>query len=487
MTTAAHNTSTATSTDNAELTSPGRSANPNGRLFGPRFVAPMLMGSALNPINSSVIATGLVSIASAMGVPVSKTAILISSLYLTSAVAQPTCGRLAEQFGPRRVFLAGIAIVLLGGILGGVAHDMTMLVISRVMIGLGTSAGYPSAMLLIRRRATTAGLDAPPSRVLGALAISGAATIAIGPTIGGLLVGWFDWRALFLINVPVACVTFAMALLWIAKDPDRLGGRSAGELAREIDLTGVIGFGAAMTALLVFLLSLPDPHWIALVVSIAIWAALVAWELRAGNPFLDVRLLASNLPLTRTYIRYGLTLLAIYVILYGLTQWIEVAHGFSASQAGLILIPMGALSAVAARIVSRSTAIYGSLILSAALLLAGGVAVLLLTTDSPVLAIMAVTALFGLTSGASNVTNQTALYTQAPAEKLGTASGLLRTFGYVGSIAAATITGVAFHAGVGDSGLHTVAVILIGIGLVVLLMTILDRQLAANPSRSTAR
>jgi predicted MFS family arabinose efflux permease len=168
------------------------------------------------------------------------------------------------------------------------------------------------------------------------------------------------------------------------------------------------------------------------------------------------------------------------MVLYGLTQWIEVAHGFSASKAGLILIPMGALSAVTARIVSRYTAIHRSLILSAALLVAGGVAVLLLTSHSPVLAIMAVTALFGLTSGSSNVTNQTALYKEAPAEKLGTASGLLRTFGYVGSIAAATITSVAFHTGVDDSGLHNVALILIGIGIVVLLMTIFDRQLSTN-------
>ena len=475
---------TATSTDN-ERDAPAGSMDTGGRPFGPRFVTPLLMGAALNPINSSVIATGLVSIASAMDIPVSKTSILISSLYLTSAVAQPTCGRLAEQFGPRRVFLTGIAIVLLGGVLGGVSRDLTMLVISRVMIGLGTSAGYPSAMLLIRRRATMAGLHAPPSRVLGGLAISGAATVAIGPTIGGLLVGWFDWRALFLINVPVACLTFAMALLWIARDPDQLGDRTARQLATKIDLAGVIGFATAMTALLVFLLSLPRPHWIALVISTAVWAALVAWELRASDPFLDVRLLGSNLPLTRTYIRYGLTLLAIYVILYGLTQWIEVAHGFSASQAGLILVPMGALSAVTARIVSRHTAIHRSLILSAALLVMGGVAALLLTSHSTVLAIMAVTALYGLTSGASNVANQTALYTQAPAEKLGTASGLLRTFGYVGSIAAATITSIAFHTRVDDSGLHMVALILIGIGSVVLVMTIFDRQLSTNHREGT--
>jgi MFS family permease len=174
------------------------------RHFGPRFVTPMFMGAALNPINSSVIATALVSIAAAMHVSVGKTSILVSSLYLTSAIAQPTAGRLSEEFGPRRIFLAGIAIVLLGGIVGGLAQNLTTLVVSRVLIGLGTSAGYPSAMLLIRRRASEVGLESPPSTVLGGLAISGAATVAIGPTIGGVLVGAFDWRAAFLINVPIA-------------------------------------------------------------------------------------------------------------------------------------------------------------------------------------------------------------------------------------------------------------------------------------------
>jgi len=70
-------------------------------------------------------------------------------------------------------------------------------------------------------------MNSPPSGVLGGLAIAGAATVAIGPTIGGLLIGWFNWRAAFLINVPVACLAFAMGLRWIAKDQDRLGGHSA--------------------------------------------------------------------------------------------------------------------------------------------------------------------------------------------------------------------------------------------------------------------
>jgi MFS family permease len=471
--------SNVTSTVPARPEEPG-TGDGEGRPFGPRFVTPLFMGSALNPINSSVIATALVSIAAAMGVSVGRTSILISSLYLTSAVAQPTAGRLSEEFGPRRVFLAGIAIVLVGGIVGGVAQNLPSLVVARVLIGLGTSAGYPSAMLLIRRRATALGLQAPPGNVLGGIAIAGAATVAIGPPLGGLLVGWFDWRAAFLINVPIACITFAMAMRWIAKDTDRISGRSAREVVTRVDLAGVIGFGSAMTALLVFLLSLPHPDWIALGISFVIWAALVRWELQAGNPFLDVRLLASNLPLTRTYVRYGLTLLGTYVILYGLTQWVEAAHGLSAYDAGLILIPMGALSAVSARAVSRRNALRAPLIASALLSLAGAVATLFLTSRSPVVAIIAVTTLFGLMSGLSNVTNQTALYSQAPAEKVGTASGLLRTFGYVGSIAAATITGVAFRTRVDDTGLRHISLILIVIATIVLLMTIFDRQLASS-------
>ena len=456
------------------------------RAFGPRFVTPLFMGSALNPINSSVIATALVSIAAAMHISVGRTSILISSLYLTSAIAQPAAGRLSEEFGPRRVFLAGIAVVLAGGLLGGFAQDMPTLIASRVLIGLGTSAGYPSAMLLIRKRATTAGLQSPPGTMLGGLAVSGAATVAIGPAIGGLLVGWFSWRAAFFINVPVTVATFAMARLWIGKDPDAMGGRTLREFASRVDLPGIVGFGGAMTALLVFLLSLPHPRWAPLAVSAVAAGALVLWELRARDPFLDVRLLASNLALTRTYLRNGLTLLGVYVVLYGLTQWTEAAHGLSAYEAGLALIPMGVLSATTARLASHHVRLRLTLTASALLMVAGSMAMLFLTSHSPLIAIIGITGVFGLTSGASTVTNQTALYRESPPAKVGTASGLLRTFGYVGSIASATITGVVFRVRVDDEGLHHISLIMIGIGLAVLLMTTLDRQLAAADKTAQA-
>ena len=74
------------------------------------FTAPLLLGSTLNPINSSMIATGLVGIGVDFHTGPGATASLISVLYLCSAVMQPTMGKLSTLFGPRRVFLAGILI-----------------------------------------------------------------------------------------------------------------------------------------------------------------------------------------------------------------------------------------------------------------------------------------------------------------------------------------------------------------------------------------
>jgi MFS family permease len=71
-------------------------------------VTPLVVGSALNPINSSVIATALVPIAAALQVPVGRTLILVSSLYLACAIAQPTAGKLAEEFGPAGSFWQGL-------------------------------------------------------------------------------------------------------------------------------------------------------------------------------------------------------------------------------------------------------------------------------------------------------------------------------------------------------------------------------------------
>ncbi|HEY2061942.1 MAG TPA: MFS transporter [Amycolatopsis sp.] len=444
--------------------------------FSWRFVTPLYISSALNPINSSLIATALVPISHAMGVSVGATAVLVSALYLASSVAQPTAGKLAEELGPRRVFLTGIVVVLAGGLVGGFGTSLTTLTVARVLIGIGTSAGYPAAMVLIRRRALGAGLSDPPGGVLGGLSIAGTVTVAVGPPIGGLLVAAFGWRSAFLVNLPVTVIALLLAILWVPRDAP-LERRPLRELAARIDVGGIVLFGGMMSALLVFLLSLPAPNWLPLGISVVLGLGLVVWERRSATPFIDLRLLVSNLALTRTYLRGALTLLAFYTVLYGLTQWLEAAHGLPPQEAGLVLLPMGILAAVVSQPISARNLVRGPLIVGAASLILASAAVLLFTSSTPVLLIVGVTLLFAITLGATTVSNQTALYTQAPADQVGTAAGLFRTFSYLGSIASSTVTGIVFRHQVTDSGLHVIAGILAAVSVVVLVMTVFDRAL----------
>ncbi|MDB5074324.1 MAG: hypothetical protein JWO42_503 [Chloroflexi bacterium] len=476
-------TSTAVQRDRGKAGNQAEGRNP----FSWRFVAPLFMGSTLNPINSSVIATALVAIAAAVHVSVGKTAVLVTALYLASAIAQPTCGKLAEVFGPRRVFLAGILTVLVGGLVGGFGQNLTTLIVSRILIGIGTSAGYPSAMLLIRRRAEEAGLAAPPGGVLGGLQIAGTVTAALGLPIGGVLVAAWGWRTTFFLNVPFALLALAMAVFWIPRDRHIEGPRNVRDIAARIDVTGIIGFGTAMTALLVFLFSLPHPSWLVLGLAVVLGAGLVGWELRTRHPFVDVRLLAANLALTRTYLRMALMTLCVYTVLYGLTQWLEAGRGITSREAGLLLLPMTGLSALVVGPISRRNLVRGPLIVAAGSSLVASIGVLLLGTSTPTIWIVAITLIFGITLGTTVSGNQTALYTQVTASQLGTASGLFRTFSYLGSIASSAMISIVFHTSVTDSGLHVIALIMIGVSAVALLITLADRQLRTQPQAVPTR
>jgi MFS family permease len=451
-----------------------------GRPFPWQFTTPLFIGSALNPVNSSLIATALVPIARGIGVPVGQTAALVSALYLATAIAQPTAGKAAEVLGPRRVFLAGIIAVGVGGLVGGFAQDLVTLLVSRVLIGLGTSCAYPTAMLLIRRRARDAGLDKPPGGVLGGLMISGLATASLGLPLGGALVGALGWRSVFFFNVPVALVALIATLAWVLPDGPLHRPLRLRDLAVRLDLAGIAGFALAMTALLLFLFGLPAAHWYLLGISVVLWIALAFWELRTDTPFLDIRMLASNKALTRTYLRFGLAMLCLYVVLYGITQWMEAARGLSETEAGLITLPMTLISGLVVSPVSRRNLVRGPLIAAAAACLAGSAGVLFLSGSVWIGWVVVITLFFGLVAGFASAGNQTALYAQAPADQLGTASGLLRTFGYIGSIASSAITGIVFHASVSDSGVHLIAWIMIGVSLVLVLVSVLDRTLPAK-------
>jgi predicted MFS family arabinose efflux permease len=443
--------------------------------FGWRFTAPLLLGSTLNPINSSMIATGLVGIGVDFHTGPGTTASLISVLYLCSSVMQPTMGKLSTLFGPRRIFLAGVIILLIAGAIGAAAPTFGFLLLSRALIGVGTSAAYPTAMALVRKRADSVGIGVP-SRVLGNFSIASQITAVFGLPLGGVLTGTLGWRALFAVNIPLAIITLAFTLVGVAKDnPIPRQGRE--RLLTALDIPGIVLFAGTITSLLLFLSSLKAPTWWLLPVIVILAAALLSWERRASRPLIDVRMLGKNRPLQRTYLRQMLVALGIYASLYGTSQWMEQSAHLSASAVGLILLPLSGLSIIIARVVSGRGWVRWPLILAGvALILTAGV-MLLITRQSGVLVLIGMSLLLGFTNGFSSFANQAALYVQAPAEEMAVASGLYRTFAYIGAIFSASLIGITYRSAATDGGLHALAWVLGGIGVAVVLLAVLDKSI----------
>jgi len=281
----------------------------------------------------------------------------------------------------------------------------------------------------------------------------------------------------FFINVPAALIALAATLIWIPRDPVPEERRNVRGILSSIDLAGIIGFGLATIALLLFLFSLQNPNWTMLAASVVLFAALTLWELRAASPFLDVRLLVRNGALTRTYIRFALVGLCVYVVMYGVTQWMEAARGMSALSVGLLLLPMGVISGVIVAPISKRNLVRGPVIVAAVASLIGSIGVAFLTSDTNIAWIIAITVVFGVVLGTASSGNQLALYLEAPPEQLGVASGLLRTFGYIGSIASSAIAGIVFHTEATDSGVRTIGVIMIVVSLIAVAFTVFDRSL----------
>ena len=118
------------------------------------------------------------------------------------------------------------------------------------------------------------------------------------------------------------------------------------------------------------------------------------------------------------------------------------------------------------------------LVAGAAVLASGSASLLLLTGHSPLWLLLAVSVFFGIQNGLNIVTNQTAMYAQAPADSTGTAAGILRTFMYLGAIASASLISLSFGHAATDAGLHRLAVMLTAAAVVLFAAILADRKLA---------
>lgn len=444
--------------------------------FDRRLLPPLVLGSLLNPVNSSMLAVALVPIGIAFGAPPAETAYLVSALYLATAIAQPVVGRLVDLFGARRLYLAGTALVGAAGVLAAFAPSLGWLVVSRVLLGIGTCAAYPSAMHLIRREADRRGL-ATPSGVLTTLSVATQTIVVIGPTLGGLLVGLGGWRAIFTVNVPLSVACLVLGWLRLPRSD-----RGVGHGLRGTDPAGMVLFAATLLGLMLFLMR--PAQWCLVVLAVVAGAAFVLRERHAADPFVDLRVLAGNRPLLATYARQVLSYVASYALLYGYTQWLQQTRGLSPTVAGLTLLPMSAVAIAVSAATGRRPELRGKLLAGAVALVAVCALLLVLDARSPLWLIVAIAALAGVPQGLNNLANQNALYAQADPDRMGSSAGLLRTCMYLGAIASSAVTAAAFPVSADTAGLHVLALVMGGCAVVLLALVVADRSLPALVTRS---
>ncbi|AMM19530.1 MFS transporter [Frondihabitans sp. PAMC 28766] len=456
--------------------------------FDRRLLAPMMLGSILNPINSSIIAVALVPIAQAFGAPASQTAWLISALYLATSIGQPLVGRLVDTFGPSRLFLIGASLTAIAGLLGALAPSIGVLIVARVILGFGTCAGYPASMYLIRSEAKRTGIKSPAG-ILTALAVSTQTIAVIGPTLGGLLIGIGGWRATLAINVPLGLVTLVLGALILPRhtaletESDRDGSR----VRVRIDILGILLFAATLVSLLLFLMNLRVSDLPLLGTAVLAGAAFTLRELRAGDPFIDVRVFAGNAPLLLTYARALLTATVSYCFLYGFTQWLEDGRGLSPSVAGLLLLPVFGLAILVSTLTGRRPEIRGKLLVGSVAQIVLCVLLLFVHADVAIWFLVVIALVTGLPQGLNNLAIQNALYFQADPQRMGASAGLLRTFSYLGAIFASSATGSFFGARADTGGLHELALFMLGAAVVFFAITLADRSLARISRENAAK
>ena len=275
---------------------------------------------------------------------------VLNAYTLTYAVLLITAGRLGDRFGQRNLFTLGLAIFTLASIACGLAQDPNQLIAARVVQAIGGALLTPQTLAIL----TTI---FPPERRGAAFGIwggiAGLATIA-GPTVGGLLVTYLDWRAIFYVNVPIGIVALIGSLLII---PDIRPGRAAG-----VEPVGVLLASAGLFAITFGLIEGQRFDWgtvtgfISIPLIIAAGLVLLVlfflWDYRRPSPMVPLSLFRDRNFSLMNWVGAVLTFGMIGLFL-PITIYLQSALGFSAIKAGLTLLPMSLVSMLLAPFAGR--------------------------------------------------------------------------------------------------------------------------------------
>ncbi|SFL45438.1 MFS transporter [Salibacterium qingdaonense] len=410
------------------------------------------LGTLLNPLNSSMISVALTRLQDEFSLTFAAASWLVSIFYLTSAAAQPVMGKLGDMFGAKRLFLSGLAISALASLLAVFSPNLMFLLICRALQALGSSTLYPSAMLMIRGHVTQG-----QGKALAGLSLFATTSAAFGPSIGGFLLSWWDWHAIFLINFPFIIVSFSLSLFIL---PNTRSGRID---LRRIDFSGIGLFAAAIVTLILGLLSLEkDPAWFMFGISAVTAVVFYLYEKRKQEPFIDVLTLKKNYNTTLVYAQFICISLVYYTYFFGLPAYLQQVRGLDEQKTGLVMLSLAGMGIIIAPLTGKLVDRFGAkvpLLLGAGTLTAGTVLMLTFHNHSPLGWLIAIMIILGMSSGFNNISMQRALFEQVRAEDTGSASGLFQTSRYLGAILSSSVLGIFFTGAMTIDQLHKVAVV----------------------------
>ena len=401
------------------------------------------LGVLLAQIDTSVVNLALKSIGGDLRAGVSDLQWVIDAYNLVYASMLLTGGTLGDLYGRRRIFVLGIALFAAGSLVCALAPSTRMLILGRVVSGLGAAFALPMSLVLL-----TVAFPKREARAhaLGIWASCNGLAFIIGPTLGGWLVETVGWRSIFYLAVPLCVATVALAYYGV--------GESAEPKGRQLDLPGqglaIVGLGGFAFA------AIEGSHWgwtsapILAIVSAALVSLLllVAVEARTPGPLLPLPFFRQKV-FTAALAVAGMMTFGMYALLFLMPLYFQTVRGASALTAGLELLPMSASFVFVSQNSGFLANRYGPRAIMTAGMACMGIGALTLAfagADTGLTLVEGALLLVGIGLGLNTAPVNGVAVAALPPARSGTASGMLNTSRMVGATLGVAILGAIFAA-----------------------------------------
>lgn len=363
---------------------------------------------------------------------------LSTIVMLVSAVVTPISGKLSDIFGRRRFYIIGLVLFMLGSMLSGLATSFVFLVAARAVQGVGMGILMPLSQTILG--------DIIPPRQRGKYqgymgAIMGAAQVA-GPLLGGWITDVSSWRWLFYISMPVGAIALFIIIRYLHVPELRI--------PPKIDHAGISTMTIGVTSLLLGISLGGQLGWtvpqvlVLLVVGTAFMSAFVAIELRAEEPIVPMNLFRNSIFTFSTLAAMSMNMGVMAVVVY-IPVYAQGVLGVSATESGLILIPMNLVLFLMGIVVGNLTTWTGHYkefaVGGAALQVVSGFLLLRLDADSTPLEVTLTTSVLGLGFGMASQIYVLAVQNAVQRRDLGTATASLQFFRNIGSTLGTAVAG----------------------------------------------